>query len=39
MYKYPLFTYTGLDSTLHTDHIDKIHLPNKKLIKEWLISR
>ena len=39
LYKYPLFTYTGLDSTLHTDHIDKIHLPNKKLIKEWLISR
>jgi GR25 family glycosyltransferase involved in LPS biosynthesis len=38
-YKYPLFTYTALDSNLHTDHIESIHLPNKKLIKKWLISR
>jgi len=38
-YKYPLFTYTGLDSNLHTNHIDAIHLPNKKVIKKWLLSR
>ena len=38
-YKYPLFTYTGLDSNLHTNHIDAIHLPNKKLIKKLLIFR
>jgi len=35
-YKYPYFTYTGKDSNLHTDHIDKIHKPSKEKIGLWL---
>jgi hypothetical protein len=39
VYKYPFFTYTGKDSNLHTDHIDKIHIPSKQRIGEWLKNR
>lgn len=35
-YKYPYFTYTAKDSTLHTDHIDEIHIPSKQRIEAWL---
>ncbi len=33
-YKYPFFTYTGKDSTLHPDHI-----PSKQRIEAWLKNR
>ena len=38
-YKYPYFTYTAKDSTLHPDHIDSIHIPSKKRIEEFLKNR
>ena len=31
-YKYPYFTYTSIDSTIHPDHIDTIHIPSKNSI-------
>ena len=39
VYKYPLFTYTGDDSTLHKGHIDTIHLPSKQKIEKVLKNR
>jgi GR25 family glycosyltransferase involved in LPS biosynthesis len=35
-YKYPYFTYTAKDSTLHPKHIEKIHLPSKQRITKLL---
>jgi GR25 family glycosyltransferase involved in LPS biosynthesis len=39
VYKYPLFTYTGLDSTLHKEHIENTHLPSKQKIEKFLKNR
>lgn len=39
LYKYPLFTYTGDDSTLHKGHIDIIHIPSKQKIEDFLKNR
>jgi GR25 family glycosyltransferase involved in LPS biosynthesis len=38
-YKYPFFTYTGEDSTLHPSHVDKIHIPYKQKIEKLLQQR
>jgi len=35
-YKYPYFTYTGKDSTLHSDHVKLIHIPIKQKIEKLL---
>jgi GR25 family glycosyltransferase involved in LPS biosynthesis len=38
-YQYPFFTYTTKDSEIHTDHIKKIHLPNKQKMENYLRTR
>lgn len=38
-YKYPYFTYTAKDSTLHSDHLLKSHIPSKERITTFLKSQ
>jgi GR25 family glycosyltransferase involved in LPS biosynthesis len=38
-YKYPFFTYTGKDSTIHQTHVKKIHLPYKNKVEQLLKNR
>jgi GR25 family glycosyltransferase involved in LPS biosynthesis len=38
-YKYPFFTFTGKNSTIHTSHVKNEHIPSKKTIKKLLQKR
>ena len=38
-YKYPYFTYTAKDSTIHQKHVKKIHIPYKFKMEQLLKKR
>jgi GR25 family glycosyltransferase involved in LPS biosynthesis len=38
-YKYPFFTYTAKDSTIHEHHVKKIHVPYKHKLGQLLKKR